>query len=90
MRFALNVEGVTLRARMQNDDIRDRVKVTRIDEEIREYQIKWSKHVETMDSDRVPKIIMNYKSVGLRDLEHPETDCMINSEFRNEKLDPEP
>jgi hypothetical protein len=43
----------------------------RIDEDVREYQKKWMQLLEIRDIDRVPKIIMEYKSVVLRDLGRP-------------------
>lgn len=51
-RYARYLVGVTSRDRMQDDDIRDRLKM-RTDEEIRDYQIKWLQHLERMDSNRV-------------------------------------
>jgi hypothetical protein len=58
MRFACNLVGVTVRVRMRNEDIRERLKKKRIDEDIREYQ-KWDQLLEITDSITVPKIIMN-------------------------------
>jgi hypothetical protein len=60
MRFAHDLVGVTLRDRMRSEDIREQVKMIRIDKD----------NLKGLDN-RVPKITMNYKPTGLRNLEQP-------------------
>jgi hypothetical protein len=83
MRFDRNLVGVTLRERMRSDGIREQLKMKRIDEHTREYQKKWTQYLEGKDNNRVPELTMNFKPVGLRDLEDQGVAGRNISEFRN-------
>jgi hypothetical protein len=83
MKFAHNLVGVTLRDRLRSEDLREKLKMKWFDRDVREYQKKWMQHLEKMDNNRVPKIIMNYGPIGLRDLDSQGDAGKISSVFRN-------
>jgi hypothetical protein len=70
MRFARNQTAVTLRDRTRSEDVREELKMKRINENIGEYQ-KWTQYVERMDNNGVTRVIMNCKPDVLRDLGRP-------------------
>jgi hypothetical protein len=71
VRIAHNLVGVTVTERTRSEDIREQLKMKGFDENVREYQKKRVQHPEKTDNNRAPKIIMNYKPVGLRILRRP-------------------
>ena len=66
-------EGVylgTLRKRQKekNQCIRQKTGAQNIVQEIKQYQEKWLKHVQRMDTNRLPKQALKYKSSGRRNI----------------------
>jgi hypothetical protein len=59
MRFLHGWNGVTLRYRQQNEDIRNVFEVSKITNDIKEYQEKWKSHVRPMPDYRLPRRIFN-------------------------------
>jgi hypothetical protein len=52
-------------------DIRERLRVQRIVQEIQIYQRKWKQHVERMQNERRPKLALKYQPMGKRNRGHP-------------------
>ena len=51
-----------------NIDIRDKLKVQNIVEEIQNYQTNWLQRVRRMDSSRIPKLALQYRPIGILEL----------------------
>jgi hypothetical protein len=71
MRFLKPLIGYTKLDRQRNVDIRERLRVQSIVEEIQTYQRKWKEHVERMQDERPPKLALKYQPVGKRSRGHP-------------------
>ena len=71
MRFLRSVEKVTLRDKKKSSEIRDKLKVKNITNEIKDYQKNWQCHVERMAPDRLPRQAYFYQPFGKRDLGRP-------------------
>jgi hypothetical protein len=56
MRFLRPLLGVTRLDRKRNCDIRNRLKVDNISEDIISYQNNWIGHLKRMDSNHIPKL----------------------------------
>jgi hypothetical protein len=52
-------------------DIRERLRVQSIVEEIKIYQRKWKEHVERMQDETPPELALKYQPVGKRNTGHP-------------------
>jgi hypothetical protein len=52
-------------------DIREKLKVESIVEEIQTYQKNWKKHVKRMQDERLPKLAFKHKPVGKQKGGHP-------------------
>jgi len=71
MRFLRSLLGYTKLDRQRNVDIRERLKVQSIVEEIQTYQKNWKEHVERMQDGRFPKLALKYQPVGKRSRGRP-------------------
>jgi hypothetical protein len=63
--------GLTSLDRQRNSDIRNRLKVDNILEDIISYQKNWIDHLKRMDRNRIPKLASQYQSRGRRDIGRP-------------------
>ncbi|KAJ4446557.1 hypothetical protein ANN_13254 [Periplaneta americana] len=63
MKFLRGVAGYTLWDRKRND-IRKELKIFKLTEKISQYRNDWIEHLEWMEDDRIPKLILNYKPNG--------------------------
>jgi len=54
----------------RNKDILAELKVEPVDEKLRRYKSNWLRHVRRMNSNRIPKIMLNYRS-NIRRLGRP-------------------
>jgi hypothetical protein len=61
MRFLRPLLGLTILDRQRNPDIRNRLKVNNIVEDIKLYQKKWLDHMERIDSSCLPRLALKYK-----------------------------
>jgi hypothetical protein len=52
-------------------DIRERLRVQSIVEEIQTYQRKWKEYVERMQDEIPPELALKYQPVGKRNIGHP-------------------
>jgi len=55
----------------KNQYIRQKTGTQNIVKEIKQYQEKWLKHVQRMDTDRLPKQALQYKPKGRRNIGRP-------------------
>jgi len=55
----------------RNKDILEEFKIETVDEKLRRYKLKWFRHVTRMKSNRMSKIVLNYRPNGRRRLERP-------------------
>jgi len=46
----------------RKEDISEELKVEPVDEKLRRYKSNWLRHVTRMNNDRMPKIILIYRS----------------------------
>jgi hypothetical protein len=68
MRFLRPLIGVTRRERLSNEEIRNRLKITNIVNDIQSCQLNLKQHVDRMGENRFPKKLLNYKPTGTRDI----------------------
>jgi hypothetical protein len=71
MRFLRSVAGYRLIHRRRNEDIREELQITVINSRIKVYQIKLLQHLERLEQNRIPKLLLNYKPRGRRDQGRP-------------------
>ena len=50
----------------RNAEILEKLEVELVDEELRRYKSDWLRHITRMNNNRVPKIMLNYRSNGRR------------------------
>jgi hypothetical protein len=65
------VAGYRLIDHRRNKDIREELQIIDINSRIKDYQIQWLKHLERMEQNRIPKLLLNYKPRGRRDRRRP-------------------
>jgi hypothetical protein len=61
MKFLRHLLGITKLNKEKNQCIRGKTKAQNIVKEINQYQEKWLKHVQRMDTNRIPKQALQYK-----------------------------
>jgi len=66
MRMLRWILGVSLKDKLRNEDIRNRLEVVNIKEKVREARLRWFGHVERQDADCFVKRIMKAEVVGRR------------------------
>ena len=59
---------IHLHAKQKNQCIRQKTGAQNIVQEIKQYQEKWLKHVQRMDTNRLPKQALKYKPNGRRNI----------------------
>ena len=55
----------------KNQFIREKTGAQNIVKEIKQYQKKWPQHVQKMDTNRIPRQALQYKSKGRRNVGRP-------------------
>jgi hypothetical protein len=68
MCFLRPLLGFTWLDHQRNADVREKLQVLNIGEEIKEYQEHWKDHLQRMDRNRLPKLAFRYQPRGRRDL----------------------
>ena len=63
--------GYTKLSRKRNIDIRRKLKVGGIVEEIKSYQNEWKEHLLKMNTNRLPHLAFSYHPKGKRSIRHP-------------------
>ena len=52
----------------RSSDIREQLGIFNINDKLTQYKINWREHIQRMDDNRRPKIILNYKTEGRRNI----------------------
>ena len=60
--------GYTLFDHTRNEEILEEIKVESIGKKLRRKKLNWPRHVERMNSNMMPKIMLNYRPNGRRRL----------------------
>jgi hypothetical protein len=71
MKFLRHLLGITKLDNEKNQYIREKTGVQNIVKEIKQYQKKWLKHVQRMDTKSLPKQALQYKPKGRRKIGRP-------------------
>ena len=73
IKFLRQVLGITKLYKEKNQCIRQKTGAQniRVVKEIKQYQEKWLQHVQRMDTNRLPKQTLQYKSEGRRNIGRP-------------------
>jgi hypothetical protein len=66
MRIFRRTAGYTLFDHKSYEEILEEFKIQPADEKLRRYKSNWLRHVTRMDSNRMPKIMPNYRANGRR------------------------
>jgi len=68
MKFLRHLLGITKLDREKNQCIRGKTGGQNIVKEIKQYQKKWLQHVQRMDTNRIPKQALRYRTKGRRNI----------------------
>ena len=68
MKYLRHLLGITKLDKEKNQCIRQKTGVQKIVKEIKQYQKKWLRHVQRMDTNRLPKQALQYKPKGRRNI----------------------
>jgi len=68
MKFLRNLLGMSKLDKEKNQCIREKLEAEAIVQEIKQYEEKWLQHVQRMDTNRIPKQALQYKSRGRRNI----------------------
>ena len=71
MKFLRHLLGITKLDKEKNQCIRQKTGAQNIVKEIKLYQEKWLQHVQRMDTNRLPKQALRYKTKGRRNIGRP-------------------
>ena len=71
MKFLRHLLGVTKLDKERNQCIRGKTGAQNIVKEIKQYQEEWLQHVQRMDTNRLPKQALQYKTRGRRNIGRP-------------------
>ena len=71
MKFLTHLIGIIKLYKEKNQCIRQKTGAQYIVKEIKQYQKKWLQHVQRMDTNRLPKQALQYKSKGRRNIRRP-------------------
>ena len=71
MKFFRHLLGITKFDKEKNQCTREKTGAQNIVEEIKQYQKKWLQHVQKIDTNRIPKQALTYRSKGRRDIGRP-------------------
>jgi hypothetical protein len=71
IKFLRQLLGKTTLDKEKNQYIREKTGAQNIVKEIKQYQKKWLQHVQRMDTNRLPKQLLQYKLTGRRIIGRP-------------------
>jgi len=71
MKFLRHLLGITKLDKEKKQCIRGKTGAQNIVKEIKQYQEKWLQHVQKMDTNRLPKQALQYKTKGRRNIGRP-------------------
>ena len=70
-KFLRHLLGIKRLDKEKNQYIREKTGAQNIVKEIKLYQKKWLQHVQRMDTNRIPKQALRYRSKGRRNIGRP-------------------
>ena len=76
MKFLRHLLGITKLDKEENQCIRQKTGAQNTVKEIKQYQEKWPQHVQRMDTNRLPKQALQYKTKGRRNIGRPRNKWM--------------
>ena len=68
MKFLKHLLGIIKVDKKKNQTVREKLGVHNRVKEIKQCQQKWLQHVQTMDTNRIPKQALQYKPKGRRNI----------------------
>ena len=68
IKFLRHLLGITKLDKEKNQCIREKTGAQNIVKEIKQYQKKWLQHIQRMDTERLPKLALQYKPKGRRNV----------------------
>jgi hypothetical protein len=71
MKFLISVAGYTVLYQKRSTDIRSELKIFNLTERIEKQKENWHDHILRMTTDRLPKVLLNYKPRGYRNIRRP-------------------
>ena len=71
MKFLRHLLGITKLDNEKNQCIRERTGAQNIVKEIKQYQKKWLQHVQRMDTNRLTRQALKYRTEGRRNIGRP-------------------
>ena len=71
IKFLRHLLGVTKLDKEKNQCVREKTVAQNIVKEIKQYQKKWLQHVQRMDTNRIPKQALQYRTKGRRNIGRP-------------------
>jgi hypothetical protein len=71
MKFLRSVTGYTLLDQKRSTDISSELKKFNLNERIEKKKENWHEHILIMTTDRLPKVLLNYKPRGYRNIGRP-------------------
>jgi hypothetical protein len=75
IKFLRSVAGYTLLDQKRSTDIRSELKILDLTERIENKKKYWHEHILRMTTDRLPKVLLNYKQRGYRNIGRPMARC---------------
>jgi hypothetical protein len=86
MRFVRSVTGYTRLDKIRNEDIRQELEISGIQDVRLKYKQNWINHLERMDNIRLPKFALTYKPRGKKGSRTPQ-ETMATRRCRNRSND---
>jgi hypothetical protein len=71
MKFLRSVAGYSLLHQKGSTDICSELKIFNLTERIEKQKENWHEHILKMTTDRLPKVLLNYKPRGYRNIGRP-------------------
>jgi predicted GTPase len=71
MKFLRHLLGITKLDKEKNTSIREKIGAQNIVKEIKQYQEKWLKHLQRMETNRLTKQALQYKPKGRKNTGRP-------------------
>ena len=71
MKFLRHLPGITKLDKVKNQCVREKTRAQNIVEEIKKYQKKWLQHVQRMDTNRLARQALKYRTEERRNIGRP-------------------
>ena len=71
MKFLRSLSGITLRDRIESEEIRKKLNVEEMIDDIQHYALNWNQHVLRMPENRIARKALQYRPQGKGDLGRP-------------------